>query len=250
MQVGRPVADQHRALQGRAELAVLDLVGLGALEHIFARGDVDLAAAEIRGVDAVLHGGQNFRRIALPRQHVGVGHARHRHMGIALAAAVAGRLHVHQPRVLPVLHVADEDTILDQHGAVGRRTLVVDGERATPRGHGAVIDHRDALGRDLLAHQPCEGRGLLAVEVAFEAMADGFMQHHAGPAGAQHHVHFAGRRGNRFQIDQRLADRAISGLAPRLGLDEPRVTFAAAIAFAAALLPVALSRDHRNIDPH
>src|SRR6266487_5132061 len=32
MQVGRPVADQHGALEGRAELAVLDSVGLGALE--------------------------------------------------------------------------------------------------------------------------------------------------------------------------------------------------------------------------
>src|SRR3989449_10178441 len=48
MQVGRAVADQHGALQRRADLAVLDLVGLGALEDIFARGDVDLAAAEIR----------------------------------------------------------------------------------------------------------------------------------------------------------------------------------------------------------
>ena len=34
VQVGRPVADQHRALQGCPDLAVLDLVGLGALEHI------------------------------------------------------------------------------------------------------------------------------------------------------------------------------------------------------------------------
>src|SRR5262245_55488626 len=38
MQVGRPVADQHGALQRRADLAVLDLVGLGALEHVLARG--------------------------------------------------------------------------------------------------------------------------------------------------------------------------------------------------------------------
>ena len=118
----------------RADLAVLDLVGLGALEHVFARGDVDLAAAEIRGVDAVLHRGENLGGIALARQHVGVGHARHRHMGIALAAAVAGRLHVHQPGVLAVLHVADQDAVLDQHGAVGRRALVVDRQRAAPRG--------------------------------------------------------------------------------------------------------------------
>src|SRR5262249_36508065 len=48
MKVGRSVADQHHAFQRCAELAVLDAIGLGALEHVFARGDVDLAAAEIR----------------------------------------------------------------------------------------------------------------------------------------------------------------------------------------------------------
>ena len=171
-------------------------------------------------------------------------------MGIALAPAVAGRLHVHQPRVLAVLHVADQDAVLDQHGAVGRRALVVDRQRAAPRRHGAVVDHGDALGRDLLAHQPCKSRGLLAVEIAFEPVADRFMQHHAGPAGAEHHVHFAGGGGDRFQIDQRLADRAVGGLAPGLGLDEARIAFAAAIALAAAFLAVALSGDHGNIDPH
>src|SRR6202012_4362329 len=68
MQVGRSVADQHRALQRRADLAILDLVRFRALEHVFARGDVDLAAAEIGGIDAVLHRGQNFRRVVLARQ--------------------------------------------------------------------------------------------------------------------------------------------------------------------------------------
>src|SRR5258708_4015344 len=55
MQVSRAVANQHRALQRRADLAVLDLVGLGALEHVFSRSYVDLAAAEVHGIDAVLH---------------------------------------------------------------------------------------------------------------------------------------------------------------------------------------------------
>ena len=35
-------------------------------------------------------------------------------------------LHVHQPRVLAILHVADENAVLDQHGAAGRRAFVVD----------------------------------------------------------------------------------------------------------------------------
>ena len=41
-----------------------------------------------------------------------------------------------------------------------------------------------------------EGGSLLAVEVAFQAMADGFVQHHARPAGAEHHIHFTGGGGD------------------------------------------------------
>src|SRR3954447_19647574 len=47
LEIGRPVADQHSALERRAKLAVLDLEGLGDVEHVLARGDVDLAAAEV-----------------------------------------------------------------------------------------------------------------------------------------------------------------------------------------------------------
>ena len=80
--------------------------------------------------------------------------------------------------------------------------------------HGAVVDHGDALGGDLLAHQAGEGRGLLAVEVAFEPVADRLVQHHARPAGAEHHVHLAGRRRNRFEIDQRLPHRLVDRVLP------------------------------------
>jgi hypothetical protein len=67
-------------------------------------------------------------------EHIGVGHARHRLVGIAFAAAVAGRLHAHQPGVLAILHVADQLAVLDQHVAGRRRAFVVDGERAAPLG--------------------------------------------------------------------------------------------------------------------
>src|SRR5205085_107369 len=50
----RTVADQHRALDRRADLAVLDPVGLGTREDELAAGDVDLPAAEGNGIDAVL----------------------------------------------------------------------------------------------------------------------------------------------------------------------------------------------------
>src|SRR5258708_4823314 len=52
-QHARAVADQRRALDRRAELAVLDQIGLGAGEDELARDDIDLPAAEALGEDAV-----------------------------------------------------------------------------------------------------------------------------------------------------------------------------------------------------
>src|SRR6185295_751140 len=63
MQVARTVADQHRTLDRRADLAVLQSVGLGALEHVFARRDVDLPAAERHRIDAVLDRCDDLLRI-------------------------------------------------------------------------------------------------------------------------------------------------------------------------------------------
>ena len=186
----------------------------------------------------------------LAGDHVGVGHARHRDVGVALAPAVAGRRHAHQPRVLAVLHVAGEDAVLDQHGAAGRRALVVDRERAAALRQRAVVDHGDAFRRDALAHQAGEGRGLLAVEVAFETVADRLVQHHARPAGAEHDVHLAGRRRHGLEIDQRLAHRLVDRVLP-FGLVEERVeAFAPAIAVAADLLAVAVAHHHRDVDAH
>ncbi|MCY1307470.1 hypothetical protein D9M70_573950 [compost metagenome] len=58
----RTVADQHGAFHGRADLAVLDQVGLGAAEDELAGGDVHLAAAEGNGIDALLDRGDDFLR--------------------------------------------------------------------------------------------------------------------------------------------------------------------------------------------
>ena len=80
-------------------------------------------------------------------QHEGVGHARHRHVREALAAAVAGGRHAHEARVEAVLQVAAQDAVLDQHGAAGRRALVVDVERAAAVGDRAVVDHGDRAAR-------------------------------------------------------------------------------------------------------
>src|SRR6516162_9326902 len=77
VEVGRTVPDQHGALQRPAKLAAIDLVGLGDLKHVLARCDIDLAAAEIDGIDAVLDRGDDFTRCMLAGEHVSVGHAWH-----------------------------------------------------------------------------------------------------------------------------------------------------------------------------
>ncbi len=171
-------------------------------------------------------------------------------MGEAFAPAVAGRLHAHQPGILAILHIADQDAVLDQHGAVGRRAFVVDRQRAAALRHGAVIDHGDALGRDLLPHQSGKGRSLLAVEIAFEPVADGFVQHDAGPARAEHDVHLAGGRRDGLEIDQRLADGIVDRALPGIGGDEALIALAAAIAVAAGFLAVAVADHDRDADAH
>src|SRR3546814_14611050 len=63
-----------------------------------------------------------------------------------------------------------------------------------------------------------KGRGALAVEIAFEAVTDRFVEQQAGPAGAEHHRHLAGWRRDGFEVHQCLGecdvDRAVPG--PRL----------------------------------
>src|SRR3546814_10830724 len=87
-----------------------------------------------------------------------VGHARHWRMGIAFPAAVAGGGHAHQPGVEPVLDIALQYAVVDQHVALRRRALVIDGQRSAPSLDGAVVDHRHARCGHALADQPGEGR--------------------------------------------------------------------------------------------
>jgi hypothetical protein len=242
--------DQRGALDRPADAAVFDLVGLRAGEDELAGDDVDLAAAEAGGVDALFHAAQDFLRIAVAVQHHRVGHARHGHVGEALAPAVAGGFHAHQPGVHAVLHVAGQDAVLDQHRAAGRRALVVDGERAAAVLDGAVVDHRHAGRGNALAHQAGEDRALLAVEVAFQAVADGLVQQDPGPAGTEHHGLLAGRGGDAFQIDQRLAQRLVDFRLPAGRVQIGFEAGPAACPRGARLLTVAVADDDGDVEAH
>src|SRR5579871_6307766 len=71
------VADERRTLYRTAEFAILDHVGFRGREHELARGDVNLAAAEIDGVEALLHRTDNLLAALVAAEHERVGHARH-----------------------------------------------------------------------------------------------------------------------------------------------------------------------------
>ena len=143
--------------------------------------------------------------IVLPGQHVGVGHARHGDVLVAFAAAVAGVGHAHQARGKLVAQISLQDSVFDEHGFLRGLAFVVHVERAAAPGHGAVVDHRAFFAGHALADQAGESGSLLAIEVGFQAVADGFVQQHAGPAGTEHDFHFAGRSFAGVELQDRLA---------------------------------------------
>src|SRR5262249_47882542 len=69
-------------------------------------------------------------------------------------------------------------------------------------------------------------------------------------ARGKHHVHLAGWRRHRFEIDQRLAHGFVSGALPGLRSEEMGKVLAPAIAVAAGFLAIAFADDDRDIDAH
>jgi hypothetical protein len=135
--------------------------------------------------------------------------------------------------------VAAQDAVLVSTGAARRRALVVAIDRAAPVGDGAVVDHRDQRRGDALAHAAAEGRDFLAVEVAFQSVADRFVQQHAGPAGTEHDGHRAGRRIDRAEVAQRLLRRGVDPTQVAI-VPGQRVELDASAAAGRALLALAL----------
>src|ERR1019366_4149407 len=203
------VADEGCALDRAGDFAVFDEVGLGGGEDELAVGDVDLSAAEVDGVEAAGDRLDDVLRHVGAVEHVGVGHARHGDVVVALAAAGAGVGRAHEAGGELVGEVALEDAVLDEDVFLGGVAFVVQIDRSAAVGHAAVVDDSDLLAGNLLADEAGEGGGLLAVEVGFEAMADGFVQQDAGPARAEDDGHLAGGGGD----GRELEDCGAGGLA-------------------------------------
>ena len=81
---------------GLGDLAVLDQVRLGDAEHEVAGRGIDLAAAELHAVDAVVDAADDVVGIGLAFEQERVRHAHHRQVLVRLAATVAAAA-----RVLP-----------------------------------------------------------------------------------------------------------------------------------------------------
>ena len=131
----------------------------------------------------------------------------------------------------------------------GRRAFVVDGQRAAALIDRAIVDHRHARRGDPLADPAGEGRRALAVEVAFEPVADRLVEQHAGPAGAEHDLHLARRGGDRFEIGQRLGERDVDRPAPRRLLEQAVIEVAPAEPVVAGLAPAILFGDDLHPEP-
>ena len=99
--------------------------------------------------------------------------------------------------------------------------------------------------------RPANARHALAVEVAFEAVADRFVEENARPAGAEHDVHRAGGAGHGVEIHQREAHGFVDERLPARGLEELRELATAAAALIADLAAsLGALRDHLHVHPH
>ena len=171
-------------------------------------------------------------------------------MCVRLAPPVAGRRDAHQAGVQLVLDITLENAVLDQRGALRRRAFVIDAERASAIRQGAVIDDGAQAGRHLLADPAAVGRAALAIEITLQAVTDGLVQQHPGPARPKHDRQGTGRRRHRFEVDQRLT-QCLTGVAHGATLgEEVLVAGTPAAALATALTATVLLDDHADVETH
>ena len=185
--------------------------------------------------------------------HEGVGHARHRRVRETLTPPVAGWFDPHQARVEPVLHIAFQDAILDQHGFARGRAFVINRQRTTAAAadravHRAVVDHRHAGRGDAFADAARKGARALAVEITFKAVADRFVEQHPGPAGAEQDGELARGGIDCAQIDERLRQRLVDRAVPLRRFEQMIVHIAPAEAEHAGLAATILFDDDRDIE--
>jgi len=174
-------------------------------------------------------------------------------MGIGLTASVAGDRHAHQARIVAVLQIAAEHSILDEHIALGGIALIVHMQRAAPVRQRAVVNHRHPRRGHSLPQTASEDGGALAIKVPLQAMSNRLMQQHPRPARTQDHRHHAGGRRSRLKVNQGLPNGLLGMPLDAIGSETQQA--GASSTAARALLPASILLDnhgHREPDqrPH
>ena len=139
-------------------------------------GDVDLPTAKVNRVDAFVDAAQDFLRVTVPGQHVGVCHPGHWQVSIAFPPSITCWPHAHQSRIQPILHIADQTAGLNERIVAAGRAFIIDAQTATTISNRAIVNNRDTRCSNHLAHHAAVQRCALAVEVTFETVPDSFMQ--------------------------------------------------------------------------
>ena len=171
-----------------------------------------MPSAQLRHIHAFGGVGDDVVGVGFAVGYVGVGHAHHRQMLVALAAAVARAVSalLFGSEVIP--HVIHQHAVLDQHIAAGRVAFVVYRVAAPLVGHRAVVYERHQRRSHQLADPPGEDRSVLGDVVGFQAVAASFVEQNAAASFADHHRHRARRGGAGLE----LGDCSAGGFAGQL----------------------------------
>src|SRR4029079_15554142 len=99
----------------------------------------------------------------------------------------------HETRIEFIGDVAAQDPAFDEYRTTGRSPFVIHVERAPPARQRSIIDDRTDVRRYPLIEEVRECGGFLAIEVCFQAMANGFVKQNPRPPSAKHNRHDTGR---------------------------------------------------------
>src|SRR4029077_20595180 len=135
----RAIANQRRPFDGRRDLPTFNHVGFRGREYKLAVGDVDLAAAEVYRIYPALNRADNIFRIIVAGQHIGVRHAWHGNVLVALATSISGIGDSHEACRQLVAQIPLQNALLDEDCFLRGFTFVVDIERPTPPRHRAIV---------------------------------------------------------------------------------------------------------------
>ncbi len=171
-------------------------------------------------------------------------------MCVRLAATIARRRHTHKASIQPILQIALQNTIFNQHGAARGRAFVINGQAPAPIGQRPIIHHRNAGRRHTLANTPGKYRGAFAVEITLQPVTNGFMQQNAGPTSAQHNFHGTGWRRLGFQRNQRLPQSFIHSALPCFFIQQTVDLIPATQPVTAAFTLAIMFHHNRYIQPH